>query len=48
VIAQLRFMQIPALEIVAKWLDGRDNPIRQRPSSFSVDQIVEKMMPKAG
>jgi arylsulfatase A-like enzyme len=47
--ADRMFLQVPAQEIVAKWLETlKEFPIRQRPSSFSVDQIVEKMMPKAG
>jgi arylsulfatase len=47
--ADRMFLQVPAQAIVAKWLDTlKEFPIRQRPSSFSVDQIVEQMMPKAG
>ncbi len=47
--ADRMFLQVPAQAIVAKWLETlKEFPIRQRPSSFSVDQIVEQMMPKAG
>jgi arylsulfatase len=47
--ADRMFMQVPAQAIVAKWLESlKEFPIRQRPSSFSVDQVVQKFMPKTG
>jgi len=43
------FIQVPIQGLVAKWLETfRDFPPRAKPASFSVDQIIERFMPKAG
>jgi arylsulfatase len=43
------FLFVPAQEIIAKWLETlKEFPIRQRPSSFSVDDVVQQLMPRAG
>lgn len=39
----------PALDdaLTAKWLSTlKDFPIRQRPASFNLDSVIEKMMPR--
>jgi arylsulfatase len=42
------FIQVPAQVIVGKWLDSfKAFPPRAKAASFSVDQIVEAMMPKS-
>src|SRR5215467_4297990 len=47
--ADRMFLMVPAQELVAKWIDTlKEFPIRQRPSSFSVDEVVQQMMPRAG
>ena len=39
------FLLVPAQDLVAKFLTTfKDYPPRQRPSSFSVDQIIDKFM----
>ena len=43
------FLLVPAQAIIGKWLESlKEFPIRQKPSSFSVDQIVQTFMPKTG
>lgn len=43
------FVQVPIQGLVAKWLESfKDFPPRAKPASFSVDQIIERFMPKAG
>jgi arylsulfatase len=47
--ADRAFLLVPAQAIVTKWLDSlKEFPIRQKPSSFSVDHLVEHFMPKTG
>jgi arylsulfatase A-like enzyme len=47
--ADRMFLFIPAQEIIGKWLETlKEFPIRQRPSSFSVDEVVQQLMPRAG
>ena len=47
--ADRMFLMVPAQELVGQWLATlKEFPIRQRPSSFSVDEIVQQLMPKAG
>jgi arylsulfatase len=39
------FCVVPTQDVVAQFLSTfKDYPSRQRPSSFSVDQIIEKFM----
>jgi arylsulfatase len=42
------FLQVPAQAIVAKWLDSfKEFPPRAKAASFTIDQVVEAMMPKS-
>jgi arylsulfatase len=42
------FLQVPAQELVAKFVETlKEFPIRQRPASFTVDQVVAQM-PRTG
>jgi arylsulfatase len=42
------FLLAPAQEIIAKWLESfKDFPLRAKSASFSIDQVVESMMPKS-
>lgn len=41
------FLMYSAPPILTKWLDGfKEFPPRARSASFSIDQVVEKLMPK--
>ena len=43
------FIQVPIQRLVAKWLESfKDFPPRAKPASFSVDQVVERFMPRTG
>jgi arylsulfatase A-like enzyme len=45
--AKHAFMVVPAQTATAQWLASlKDFPIRQRPASFNLDTVVEKMMPR--
>jgi len=47
--ADRSFLMVPAQAIVAQWLDSlKEIPVRQQPSSFSIETIVERAMPKTG
>ncbi|HEY2358188.1 MAG TPA: sulfatase-like hydrolase/transferase, partial [Phenylobacterium sp.] len=42
------FLLVPAQAIVAKWLESfKEFPPRAKSASFSIDQVVESMMPKS-
>jgi arylsulfatase len=42
------FIQVPAQAIVAKWIDSfKEFPPRAKAASFSIDRVVESMMPKS-
>ncbi len=42
-------LQYAAPPLLAKWLESfKEFPPRARAASFSIDQVVEKLMPKAG
>jgi arylsulfatase len=42
------FLLVPAQKIVGEWLESfKEFPIRQKPASFSVDDVMEKLFPKA-
>jgi arylsulfatase len=42
------FLLVPAQRIVAQWLESfKEFPIRQKPASFSVEDVMEKLFPKA-
>jgi arylsulfatase A-like enzyme len=41
------FVQVPMQALVAQWLASfKEFPIRQKPASFNLDAVMEKMMPK--
>jgi arylsulfatase len=45
--AKHAYLVVPAQAIVARWLSTlKEFPIRQRPASFNLDSVVERMMPK--
>jgi arylsulfatase len=42
------FLQVPAQVLIGKWLESfKEFPPRSKPASFSIDQVVESMMPKS-
>jgi arylsulfatase len=44
--ADRAFVLVPAQAIVAQWLGTmKEFPIRQKPASFNLDRVLEKMMP---
>src|SRR5580765_3003402 len=44
--ADRAYLLVPAQAIAAKWLESlKEFPIRQKPASFNLDQIVESFMP---
>ena len=46
-IADRAFVQVPAQALAAQWLDSfKEFPIRQKPASFNLDRVIEKLMPK--
>ena len=41
------FMLVPSQAIVARWIATfREYPIRQRPASFNLDEVMTKLAPK--
>ena len=41
------FVVVPTQAVVAKWLGSfKEFPIRQKPASFNLDAVLEKLMPK--
>jgi arylsulfatase A-like enzyme len=47
-VADRVFLQVPAQALIAKWLESfKEFPPRSKPASFSIDQVVEKLMPKS-
>lgn len=48
-VADRAFLLVPAQALVAKWLESlKEFPIRQKPASFNVDEVVEHLMPRTG
>ena len=46
-LADHAFIQVPVQALAAQWLETfKDFPIRQKPASFSLERVVEKLMPK--
>jgi arylsulfatase A-like enzyme len=44
--AHRAYLLVPAQAVVAKWLDTfKEFPIRQRPASFSLDEVMRKLQP---
>ena len=40
------FVQVPAQALVAQWLETfKEFTIRQKPASFNLDQVMEKLSP---
>jgi arylsulfatase len=47
--AERLFLLVPATAFVARWLSSfKDFPPRQKPASFSIDQVMEKLSAPAG
>ena len=43
------FVQVPAQAIVANWLSSfKEYPIRQKPASFNLDEVMRKLSPPGG
>jgi hypothetical protein len=41
------FLIVPAQAIVGKWLESfKEYPIRQKPASFNLDAVMQKLAPK--
>ena len=46
--ADRAFMLVPAQAIVAQWLESfKEFPIRRKPASFNLDEVMRKMTPKS-
>jgi hypothetical protein len=42
-----RFLLVPSQAIVAQWLQNfKEFPVRQRPASFDLDEVMQKLAPK--
>jgi hypothetical protein len=40
------FVQVPAQEVVGNWLSSfKEYPIRQKPASFNLDEVMRKLNP---
>jgi hypothetical protein len=47
--ADRAFLLVPSQAIVAKWLDTfKEFPIRQKPASFNLDAVMEKLTAPPG
>jgi arylsulfatase A-like enzyme len=47
-VADRVFLQVPAQALIAKWLDSfKEFPPRAKAASFSIDRVVESMMPRS-
>ena len=45
-LADRMFVMVPAQALVAQWLQSfRDFPVRQKPASFNVDEVMAKLSP---
>jgi len=41
------FIQVPIQGLAARWLETfKEFPIRQKPASFNLERVIEKLMPK--
>jgi arylsulfatase len=41
------FVIVPAQAVVARWLESfKEFPIRQKPASFNLDEVMQKLTPK--
>ncbi len=41
------FVVVPSQAVVAQWLESfKEFPIRQKPASFNLDEVMQKMTPK--
>jgi hypothetical protein len=40
-------VNVPAQAVVAQWLESfKEFPIRQKPASFNLDEVMQKLTPK--
>ena len=45
--ADRAFVQVPMQALAAQWLESfKEFPLRQKPASFNLDRVIEKLMPK--
>ena len=45
--ADRSYLLVPSQVIVGKWLESfKEFPIRQKPASFNLDSVMEKLSPK--
>ena len=45
-IGEIHELDIPAQAVVAQWLESfKDYPIRQKPASFNLDDVMRKLTP---
>jgi hypothetical protein len=43
------YLMVPAQAIVGQWLESfKEFPIRQKPASFNLDQVMQKLSASAG
>ena len=48
-LADRAFVQVPAQAFAAQWLQSFEEfPIRQKPASFNLDAVMEKLSPTNG
>ncbi len=41
------FLIVPSQAVVAQWLETfKEFPIRQKPASFNLDEVMQKLSPK--
>jgi arylsulfatase len=41
------FIVVPSQAVVAQWLESfKEFPIRQKPASFNLDEVMQKLTPK--
>ena len=41
------FVIVPAQAVVARWLESfKEFPIRQKPASFNLDEVMQKLTPR--
>jgi hypothetical protein len=44
--AERMFLIVPSQAVVAKWLESfKEFPIRQKPASFNLDEVMRKLSP---
>ena len=45
--AERAFLIVPSQAVVGQWLQSfKEFPIRQKPASFNLDEVMQKLSPK--